>query len=474
MPSLLILLPLVVLVVFNFPFGKRLKSAFFWVALAIFFIDVAFIIIRLPSLHIPFANIDAFFAIDYEPNALSFIVLLCIGIISFASLLVAKSSTLDKEQLNNFINLVMVASIGMNGIVLAKDIFTLYIYIEITSIASFILVALKKDLKALDGSFKYILLSAVASILMLLSVAIFFLLSQSTSYDAITSMIKGNGDRTLIVVAVFCFTAGLLIKGGLMPFHGWLPDAYSFSSSPVSVFLSGIVTKVCGAYALIRLYSEVFGFYPEFKTVLLGIGIFSIVVAAFAALGQNKYKRMFAFSSISQVGFIVVGLGTGTQLGIIGAIFHLFNHSMFKSLLFVNASAIELRTNEDDMTKLGGLGKRMPVTSVTSMIASLSAAGIPPLAGFWSKLIIVIALWTAGYYWIAIVAVCASVVTLGYLLLFQRKTFFGKFNDTFESIKEAPAGIIVASIVLASLCIAAGIIFPLILDRYGMPIFKLF
>jgi multicomponent Na+:H+ antiporter subunit D len=142
---------------------------------------------------------------------------------------------------------------------------------------------------------------------------------------------------------------------------------------------------------------------------------------------------------------------------------------MFKSLLFVNASALELRTNERNMENLGGLGKKMPVTSVTSMIASLSAAGIPPLAGFWSKLVIVIALWSAGYYAIAIIAIISSVITLGYLLIFQRKVFFGKFKETFESIKEAPAGIIVVSVALAILCVAAGILFPLILDRFGLP-----
>ncbi len=469
MPSLLILVPLVILVVFNFPLGHRIKGAFFWVAAVFFLVSVAFIIVQPAGLNAQFERIDAFFKIDYDKNSLSFIVLLCIGVISLASLLVAKSSKLEKDQLNHFINLIMVASMGMNGVVLAKDLFTLYIFIEITAIVSFILISLKKDLAALDGSFKYILLSGIASVLMLLSIAIFFLLSKSTSYEAVYEAIRGGADKNLVTIAVFLFTAGLLVKGGLVPFHGWVPDAYACAPSSVSVLLAGIVTKVCGAYVLIQLFMSVFGFSIEFKSVLLVIGIVSIVIGALAAVGQKQYKRMFAFSSISQVGFIIIGLGTGEQLGIIGAIFHLFNHSMFKALLFVNASAIELRTGEGDMDKLGGIGRKMPVTSVTSVIASLSAAGIPPLAGFWSKLLIVIALWQAGYYAIAVIAVLSSVITLGYLLVFQRKVFFGKFKETFESIKEAPIGIVVVSVVLAVLCIAAGILFPLILDRYGLP-----
>jgi formate hydrogenlyase subunit 3/multisubunit Na+/H+ antiporter MnhD subunit len=301
MPSLLILVPLVILVVFNFPIGQRFKGAFLWVTAAFFAVSLFFIVTQLPIINMQFAKFDAFFKIDYEPNALSFIVLTCIGIISLACLFVARSTKLGEEKLNLFINLVIVSSIGMNGVVLAKDLFTLYIYIEITAIASFILISLNKDLKALDGTFKYILLSAVASVLMLLSIAIFFLISQSTTYDAVFTAISGGADKTLVLIAVFLFTAGLLIKGGLVPFHGWVPDAYSSAPGSVSVLLAGIVTKVCGAYVLIRLFTGVFGFAPEFKSVLIGIGIISIVIGALAAVGQKDYKRMFAVPELSSV-----------------------------------------------------------------------------------------------------------------------------------------------------------------------------
>jgi multicomponent Na+:H+ antiporter subunit D len=132
------------------------------------------------------------------------------------------------------------------------------------------------------------------------------------------------------------------------------------------------------------------------------------------------------------MGYIVLGFGCGTSLGIAGAVFHLFNHSVFKSLLFANAGAVESRTGTRDMDKMGGLASRMPWTGLTSVLATLSAAGVPPLAGFWSKLIIVMALWMSEYYAYATVAVLTSIITLAYLLFMQRRVFFGKIVEEYK------------------------------------------
>jgi multicomponent Na+:H+ antiporter subunit D len=181
-------------------------------------------------------------------------------------------------------------------------------------------------------------------------------------------------------------------------------------------------------------------------------------------------KRMLAYSSISQVGYIVLGFGCGTPLGIAGAVFHLFNHSIFKSLLFVNAAAIETRLGTTDMDKMGGLSANMPVTGATSVIGLLSASGIPPLSGFWSKLIIILALWQASHFAYAVIAVLASLLTLAYLLTMQRKIFFGKLAVGLEDIREAGTGIVVASVMLAAILIGTGIFFPAVYNAMIVPI----
>jgi multicomponent Na+:H+ antiporter subunit D len=178
---------------------------------------------------------------------------------------------------------------------------------------------------------------------------------------------------------------------------------------------------------------------------------------------------MLAYSSISQVGYIVLGLGCGTGLGIFGAVFHLFNHSIFKSLLFVNSAAVEQQTGTTDMNKLGGLGARMPVTNITSLIAFLSTAGVPPLSGFWSKLIIVIALWQSAHYGYAFLAILASVITLAYLLSMQRRVFFGILSDGLKEVKEAGFGIVFPAVILAIIILGVGLLFPFIAGGFITP-----
>ena len=255
-----------------------------------------------------------------------------------------------------------------------------------------------------------------------------------------------------------------------MPFHGWLPDAYSSAPPAISVLLAGILTKVCGVYTLIRLVGSVFAFSAAVNALLLFVGAISILVGALAALGQTDFKRMLAYSSISQVGYIILALGSGTSLGIIGAVFHLFNHSMFKSLLFVNSAAVGSQLGTTDMDRMGGLSYKMPVTAATSVVGFLSASGIPPLAGFWSKLIIVIALWNAGWRAYAILAVLASVITLAYFLTMQRKVFFGKLKEGLEDIKEVNFGFSLVSIMLALITIGVGLFFPVLFVSVFEPV----
>jgi multicomponent Na+:H+ antiporter subunit D len=212
------------------------------------------------------------------------------------------------------------------------------------------------------------------------------------------------------------------------------------------------------------------GFNGPLQTILLVFGAVSAAGGALAALPQKNFKRMLAYSSISQMGYILMGIGAANPLALMGAAFHLFNHSIFKTQLFVNAAAVEKSSGTLDMDKLGGLSSRMPVTGATSLIAFLSTAGIPPLSGFWSKLLIIIGLWMAGYKAFALIAILASVVTLAYLLSMQRRVFFGKITSELSHIKEAGFALTAPAVILALITIGAGIFFPFVLEKLIMPV----
>jgi multicomponent Na+:H+ antiporter subunit D len=255
-----------------------------------------------------------------------------------------------------------------------------------------------------------------------------------------------------------------------VPFHGWLPDAYSGAPPAVSVLLAGTITKSTGVYSLMRLSSSVFGFAFNIGPALSFIGILTIVFGAFAAMGQKDMKRMLAYSSLCQVGYIFLGLGTGTALGFAAASSHLFNHAVFKTQLFVNASAIERQAGTRNIDELGGLSREMPVTSWTSVVAFLSAAAIPPLGGFWSKLLSVIALWQAGNIPVAVAAIFTGLLTMVYFLLFQRKVFFGKPVARAVPIVEAPFCMTAPAVLLCAITLGVGILFPLTFGTIILPI----
>jgi multicomponent Na+:H+ antiporter subunit D len=406
---------------------------------------------------------ESLFSFRYTVDEIALVLLLCIGIVVFISLLTARAMIPEVRQRVNFKNLLLVSFIGMNATALVKDIFSLYVFIEITAVSSYIMIAMNKNDTALEGAFKYLILSAIATVMMLAAVSLILLLTGNTSFAAVSTGLSVAGQSLFVRIAIGLFLCGLFIKSGLVPFHAWLPDAYSAAPAPVSILLAGIVTKASGVYALIRLAISVFGLHSSLQSLLMFIGAVSILVGAIAALTQTDFKRMLAYSSISQVGYIVLGLGCATPLAIFGAVFHLFNHAIFKSLLFVNAASVEKELGTTDMEKMGGLAQKMPVAGVSSVVGLLSTAGIPPLSGFWSKFIIILALWQAGRFGYAFIAVLASLLTLAYFLAMQRRVFFGKLRGGLENIRESSISLIISQSILVLITVGLGVFFPLVI-----------
>jgi multicomponent Na+:H+ antiporter subunit D len=402
--------------------------------------------------------LGAFFVFHLSADLLTLVMLLTIGLVALVALMVAAGTLAPGPSRFQFVQLLLICVIGMNAVVLVRDVFSLYVFIEITSIASFILIALDKNKSAIEGTFKYLILSAIATIFLLSAAAFFLLVAGDLSFAAIQAAFLNPANGGVLKLATALFLCGLFVKSGVMPFHGWLPDAYASAPACVSVLLAGIVTKIVGVYGLLRLLGPVFVLTPALQEAVLFLGAFSIVVAALAALTQDDFKRMLSYSSISQIGYIVLAIGCGTPLAFAGAVFHFFNHAIFKSLLFVNAASLEKQYGSTDMNRLAGLGSKMPVTGVTSLVGMLSTAGVPPLSGFWSKLIIIVALFVSGRSGYASVALLASILTLAYFLSFQRRVFFSKTHTILEGTGKSPLVLRSSEIFLSLLTMAGGLV----------------
>ena len=365
--------------------------------------------------------------------------------------------------------LLMVA--GMNGVVMTGDLFNLYVFLEVAAISSYALVAFGTEKEELEASFKYLVLGGVSSVFVLFGIGILYNLTGHLNMARIAESLAAMdqaGMKAVWLAAAF-FLMGFGLKAAMVPFHAWLPDAHPSAPAPISAMLSGVLIKAIGVYVLARLMFNVLPVSSVAGHAVMALGVASMIVGGLMALGQWDLKRLLAYSSISQVGYVVMALGLAlvlrandgpkelVALALFGGLFHLFNHALFKSLLFLCSGAIEHATGSRQLKDLSGLPKRMPVTAFCCRIAALSISGVPPLNGFWSKLAIVVALAMAGYWTLTVIAIAVAVVTLLMFARVQRYALAGEPSPQVQGAREAPATMCLAMILLAAMCLSAGL-----------------
>ena len=347
---------------------------------------------------------------------------------------------------------------GMNGVIITGDIFNLFVFLEIASVASYALVAFGTERHELEAAFKYAIMGTVGSLFILLGIAFLYGYTSTLNMADMGNILAQKGNANIVLMVIVLFLMGFGLKAALVPFHAWLPDAHPSAPAPISAMLSGVLIKSLGVYALCRILFNVIGLTPQISYILMVLGAISMVIGVFLAIGQWDFKRLLAYHSISQIGYVVLGIGLGTPLGILGGLFHLFNHSIFKSLLFLNSGAVEYSTGTRDLRKMGGLIKKMPVTGATSLVASMSIAGVPPFNGFWSKLLIIVAAVQAQRFGYALWAVLASVLTLASFMKVMKYAFFGTLKGRLEKVKEVPIFMNLSMIALTLICLVGGIL----------------
>ncbi|MBU0549223.1 MAG: NADH/ubiquinone/plastoquinone (complex I) [Candidatus Omnitrophica bacterium] len=392
-------------------------------------------------------------------DGLSCFMLIILNIVSFL-VAVYSINYMDKYTSKyRFYTLFMLMLAGMNGVIITGDMFNLFVFLEIAAIASYALVAFGTESEELEASFKYSIMGSVASSFILLGIGLLYSYTSSLNMADICVVLAAKGHSNIVSFISVLFLMGFGLKAAIVPFHAWLPDAHPSAPAPISAMLSGVFIKTLGVYALCRVFFNVIGISAALSFLLVILGIISMSIVAFLAIGQSDIKRMLAYSSISQIGYIIFAIGIGTPLAILGGLFHLANHAIFKSLLFLNSGAVEYSIKTRDLGQMGGLNKRLPVTGYTSLVASMSISGIPPLSGFWSKLIIIVAAIQAKYFGSAIIAVLISILTLAYYLKLQRYAFFGELNKKWEKIKEVPWSMKLAMVTLSIICLLAGVIY---------------
>jgi multicomponent Na+:H+ antiporter subunit D len=416
-------------------------------------------------------------------DGFSVLMLLIINLLGFIALFYSISYMAKYTAEKNYYSLFCLIIAGMNGVVLSGDLFNLAVFLEVSVIASYALVAFGVGKTELEASYKYQVLGSIGFLLILLAIALIYWKTKTLNLADIRQELETGFSKPFYIFVQVLLLTGFGLKAAIMPFHAWLPDAHSSAPSPISAMLSGVLIKAVGIYVLIRLFFNMFLISHEFALVFTILGTVSMLVGSLLAMVQWDLKRMLAYSSISQIGYVVMAFGMGMLLllkgenesaailAIGGGIYHMINHAVFKGLLFLNAGSIEHRLDTRNLKEMGGISKLMPITSSTSFMASMSISGIPPFNGFFSKLIIIIAAINGRFYTLAALAIVVSIITLAYFLKFQRYAFFNKEpGKLMGKIREVPFPMSFSMIVLASLCLALSLLaFPSISDQVFRP-----
>ena len=405
--------------------------------------------------------------IALEVDALSLFFGLLVATAVFAAMLYSFSYMSHDDNEPQYYTLFLMLCGGVMGLVLSGDLFNMFIMVEILTFAAVALTAFRNTVfGALEAAFKYLVVGSIGSSCILAGTIMLYAQAHTLNFAQLSAMIPGNLNLATTVAYALLFI-GFCTKAFLVPFHPLAANAHGAAPAPVSVLISGVLTK-SGLYGIIRLT------YILFRTMNLGtvqfwlvfLGSVSMFVCVTMALAQHDFKRLLAFHSISQIGYVLTAAGLATALGVSAGLYHAMNHTLFKGLLFLCAGAVLHETGTTDLDKLGGLSKKMPHTTVLFLVGAFSISGIPPFNGFASKWLIYQAAYqkgvesgNIGFLLVTICCLVTSTLTLASFVKVTQSVFFGQLPKEYENVREVSFGMRLAMGLLALLCIVTGL-FP--------------
>jgi multicomponent Na+:H+ antiporter subunit D len=405
--------------------------------------------------------------IEYVVDALNGYVLVILLFLSLMCVLYSKRSILHKieeRKVVTFYTIFQLMVSGLCGVVVTGDVFNMYVLFEVASLTSYALIAVAGG-KALKASFNYLVLGSVGICFYLLGVGFLYSVTGSLNMKDISILLPPLYHNRIVLTAFVFILVGLGIKMALFPLHTWLPDAHSYAPAEISAMLSGIIIEV-GTYAFLRISFSVFTVeflkqVPIFD-VISWLAAVAMIYGSILAIAQYNLKRMLAYSSVANMGYIMLGVGlsTSTSLGLTPALMHILNHALMKACMFMVAGAFIYKFDLWEMTDFRGLGRKMPYTSLAFILASLSMIGLPPSVGFVTKVYLALACLEAGQFPFIAVIFFSTLLMVFY---FWRVIEFmyirvGDEEERAVEKEEAPWSMLVPVLVLALLCFIMGLV----------------
>jgi multicomponent Na+:H+ antiporter subunit D len=350
---------------------------------------------------------------------------------------------------------------GLLGIVVTGDAFNLFVFLEISSLASYVLISLGNKRRALTAAYQYLVMGTIGATFILIGVGLLYIMTGTLNMMDLAQRLPAVADTRTIRVAFAFVTVGVSIKLALFPLHLWLPNAYTYAPSVVSAFIAATATKV-GIYVLLRFFFTVFSSQFSFAAmhvgeILLLLAVAAILSASLVAVFQDNAKRMLAYSSVAQIGYIIMGISLASSDGVTAGMIQLFNHALIKCALFLAMGCVFLRLGSVNIRDMHGLARQMPWTMAAFVASGLSLVGLPLTAGFISKWYLVSAVLTEGYWPLALLVLATSLLALVYIWRVVEAAYFHVPATAMHRVKEAPASMLIPVWLLVGANVYVGI-----------------
>ena len=383
--------------------------------------------------------------IEYRIDLLNGYLLLLVTLMSTIVLIAAQTS-IEKELPENRHTFFYVAYLlcltGLLGILATADTFNLFVFLEISALSSYTLIGLGTDRRALTAAYQYLIMGTIGATFIIIGVGLMYMMTGTLNMFDLAERLPAVSNSRTILCAFGFFIVGVCLKLALFPLHLWLPNAYAWAPSVATAFLAATSTKVA-VYVLIRYVFTVFGVSFVGVSLPLGhiflvLGLAGIFAASVAAIYQLNIKRLFAYSSVAQIGYMILGLAMGTKLGLTATLLHLFNHALMKAAIFLAIGAVVYRIGSSQLYHFAGLGRKMPLTMAAIVVGGLSLVGVPLTVGFVSKWYLVVALLERGWWPVAILVLISSLLAVIYVWRIVEWIYFTPARIIMDDVQEAP------------------------------------
>lgn len=401
--------------------------------------------------------------IEYRIDALSAFMLVLVtglGAVVMPYARISLAAEVPSDRLVWYYTMYLLCLAGLLGMTATGDAFNVFVFMEVASLSSYVLIAMGPSRRALVAAYQYLILGTIGATFYIIGVGFLYLMTGTLNIADLAERLPQIADQRPVIVGLAFIAVGLSLKLALFPLHFWLPGAYAYAPSAAAAFMAATATKVA-VYLLLRFFFTVFGAtfsLPDLSitVIWIGLSVMAMILASVMAIYQDDVKRMLALSSVAQIGYITLGIGLDSETGLTGSIVHLFNHGITKGALFLLVGGIALSTGTVTIASLSGIARRMPLTAAGIVIAGMSLIGIPGTAGFVSKWFLILGAIEQGWWWLAVVIVASSLLAVVYMGRILEAAYL-RPSPPGQDAREMPLAMLIPAWVLVAACLYFGL-----------------